>query len=65
MEGGDLMKVLVLALVFSALCSEAFCAIKWVKGYSRRDGSYVSGAYRDTSGDGNPYNNANYNGYNN
>ena len=28
------------------------------------DGSYTQGAYRDTSNDGNPYNNANYYGYN-
>jgi len=33
---------------------------RWVNSYFRRDGTYVSGYYRDTSNDGDPYNNANY-----
>ncbi len=44
--------------------SDAHAAIKYINGYSRSNGTYVSGHYRDTSGDGNPYNNANYLGYN-
>ena len=59
-------------LVFA--CLSVFCLtlfseiahadIKYVKGYNRSDGTYVSGHYRDTSNDGNPYNNANALGYN-
>jgi len=40
-------------------------AIKYISGYTRRDGKRVKGHYRDTSNDGNPYNNANYLGWNN
>ena len=38
--------------------------IKWVDGYSRGDGTPVRGYYRDTSNDGQSWNNANNNGYN-
>ena len=38
--------------------------IKYINGYSRSDGSYVSGHWRDTSADGIKYNNANYLGLN-
>lgn len=55
---------LITVFVISAFVSEAFADIKYQKGYSRKDGTYVSGHYKDTSGDGNPYNNANYLGYN-
>jgi len=60
------MKTLTaLALIAGILyASNAVAAIKWVNGYNRSDGSYTQGAYRDTSNDGNPYNNANYYGYN-
>ena len=45
--------------------SSANATIKYVSGYTRSDGSYVSGHYKDTSCDGNPYNNAGYLGLNN
>ena len=43
----------------------AEASIRYVNGYTRSNGTNVSGHYRDTSNDGNPYNNANYLGYNN
>ena len=59
------MKKLILVLVaLSIISAPAFAAIKRVKGYTKKDGTYVSSHYRDTSNDGNPYNNANYLGYN-
>ncbi len=50
--------------VLTALASPAFAAIKRIKGYTRSNGTYVQSHYRDTSNDGNSYNNANYLGYN-
>ena len=35
-------------------------ALSYVNGYRRSNGTYVSGHYKDTSADGNPYNNASY-----
>lgn len=32
----------------------------YVDSYYRRDGTYVSGHWKDTSGDGSPYNNRRY-----
>lgn len=61
------MKLSLVALLFLAVftMSEfAFADIKYVNGYSRKDGTQVSGHYRDTSNDGNESNNANYLGYN-
>ena len=46
------------------MVSNAQAEINWVHGYYRTDGTPVRGYYRDTSNDGNPYNNANYLGYN-
>ncbi len=57
-----LTAVLMMALTFAG---EAKASIRYVGGYYRSSGTYVSGGYRDTSHDGNPYNNANYLGYNN
>lgn len=60
-------KITFFALALAALtmfAGESFASIKYVNGYTRSNGSYVSGHYKDTSGDGNPYNNANYLGYN-
>jgi opacity protein-like surface antigen len=54
---------LAVALMICVFASSAF-AIKYISGYSRNDGTYVSGHYRDTSNDGNSYNNANYLGLN-
>ena len=60
-------KTIILAIasvVVLGVVSESHAAIKYVGSYFRHDGTYVSGGYRDTSHDGNPYNNANYLGYN-
>lgn len=38
--------------------------MQYINPYIRNDGTNVSGHYKDTSGDGNPYNNASYLGYN-
>ena len=54
------MKIIMLSLlaVFVFTATEpTFGDIGYVSGYSRHDGSYVQGYYKDTSGDGNPYNN--------
>ncbi len=50
------------ALVVFTLCiaSEAHAQVKWVSSSKSSKGGY----YRDTSNDGNAYNNANYLGYN-
>jgi hypothetical protein len=58
------MKTLLIALGLMLLTATAFAQIKYISGYTRGDGTSVSGHYRDTSNDGNPYNNANYLGYN-
>jgi len=58
------MKIIWLVLISMMIMGNCFAAIKWINGYSRSNGTYVSGHYRDTSNDGNPYNNANYLGYN-
>ncbi len=55
---------LVAGLCLFAFSGLVFAEINYVKSYSRKDGTSVSGHYRDTSGDGNSYNNANYLGYN-
>ena len=57
--------ILGLAVVMGlSIVGESFAAINYVGGYYRSNGTYVGGHYRDTSNDGNPYNNANYLGYN-
>ena len=52
----------VISMILSA--DYAFAEIKWINEYTRSDGTYVRGHYRDTSNDGNPWNNANTLGYN-
>jgi len=59
-----LMLVGVGALI-GAWLGTAQADIKYISGYSRGDGTYVSGHYRDTSNDGYSYNNANTLGLNN
>ncbi len=59
-----LFALAVAVFVLVALASPAFASIKRIKSYTRSDGTYVSSHYRDTSNDGNSYNNANYLGYN-
>jgi hypothetical protein len=60
------MKRLVLALLTVLMLSSAASAADYVRGYMRRDGSYVPGHYR-SSADGYRYNNystqGNYNPY--
>ena len=61
-------KLMILGIALAmglSMVSQSFAAIRYVDGYYRSSGTYVSGSYRDTSHDGNPYNNANYLGYNN
>ncbi len=55
-------KLMVLLTLFGMIASmsSANATIKYVKGYTRTNGTYVSGHLKDTSGDGNPYNNASY-----
>ena len=56
-------KLIILAIamfVVAAVAADGYCAIKWVSSSHCSRGGY----YRDTSNDGNPYNNANYLGYN-
>lgn len=57
-----LLAVIAVAVTFTFVVP-AFAA-KYISGYTKKDGTYVSGHYRDTSNDGNPYNNANYLGLN-
>jgi len=56
--------LMVLVIALFAFCSVAQAEIRYISPYSRSDGTYVSGHYKDVSGDGNPYNNANYLGLN-
>ena len=58
------MILMTLTAIMLTMVSESQAAINYVDGYYRSSGTYVSGYYRDTSNDGNPYNNANYLGYN-
>ena len=60
------MMILGMTVVMGlSMVGQSFAAIRYVGGYTRHNGTYVSGHFRDTSHDGNPYNNANYLGYNN
>ncbi len=59
-----LMTLAIMVAMGLSLATKSFADIKYVDGYYRSSGTYVSGYYRDTSNDGNPYNNANYLGYN-
>ena len=62
-KGGEIMKKLfslVALLVLFSITSAAF-ADEYVRGYFRRDGTYVPGYYR-SSPDSNPYNNYSFPG---
>lgn len=59
-----LLATLAMLFAITLFADSALAEIKYVNSYSRKDGTQVSGHYRDTSNDGNPYNNANYLGYN-
>jgi len=58
------VKKLIICLMFLLITTTAFAQIEWVNGYYTKSGQYRRGHYKDTSGDGNPYNNANFLGYN-
>ena len=62
------MKKLIALFVAVVIClvmvADGCCAIKYISPYIRSNGTYVGGHFRDTSCDGNPYNNANYLGLN-
>ncbi|MDD5129903.1 MAG: hypothetical protein PHS66_02475 [Candidatus Omnitrophica bacterium] len=64
-KGGIMGKVLFLtvAMLF-VFVAQGFCEIKYIGGYTKTDGTYVSGHFKDTSGDGVKWNNANELGYN-
>jgi len=57
------MRSLLIAALLTSIASISFAEVKYIKGYTKRNGDYVRGHYRDTSNDGNPYNNASYLGY--
>ena len=66
-KGHALIKYLAfsfMVLLSLSIAAPAFAEIDYIESYTRRDGTYVSGHYRDTSNDGNKYNNANYLGLN-
>ena len=58
------MKTLIAIALMLMFATTAYCDIKYIGGYDRKDGTYVSGHYRDTSNDGQSWNNANTLGYN-
>lgn len=51
------MRIMLAILLVLVFVSSAFAEIKYISPYRRSDGTYVSGHYKDTSADGNPYNN--------
>ena len=59
-----MFKNLIIVVLLMLIATPSFAAIKRIKGYTKKNGTYVSSHYRDTSNDGNRYNNANYLGYN-
>ena len=64
---GGCMKFLLMLLVVATIvlsATEGWSKISLIGGYTTRNGTYVQPHYRDTSCDGNKYNNANYLGYN-
>jgi hypothetical protein len=52
-----MMKSLLLTALLVIAATAAWAEIRYVNPYYRGDGTYVSGHYKDTSADGNPYNN--------
>lgn len=53
-------RILSLTLLIVMISGIAQAEMGYVDSYYRRDGTYVSGHWKDTSGDGNPYNNRRY-----
>jgi len=58
------MKTFIISLLILSIATPSFAYIRRTRPYYRNDGTFVNSSYRDTSNDGNPYNNANYLGYN-
>ena len=58
------MRIVLALIMLLSICSTAFAEINYVNPYYRKDGTYVSGHYKDTSRDGYDYNNANAQGLN-
>jgi len=66
-KGNEMKKLIVSVFALVAIltiASNGYCEIKYVNSYYRSNGTYVSGCFKDTSHDGNQYNNANYLGLN-
>ena len=56
-------KTIAMLMLLIALTQVCYASTKWVNGYFRRDGTYVQGHYKDTSADGNPWNNVKNNNF--
>jgi len=56
-DGGQTLKALIASLILMAICSTAYAEMGYVQSYYRRDGTLVSGHWKDVSGDGYSYNN--------
>lgn len=54
------MKTILSVMALVMICSAACAEMGYVRSYTRRDGTFVSGHYKDVSRDGNPYNNRKY-----
>ncbi len=54
------MRTISLLILIVMVAGIAHASMGYVNPYYRRDGTYVSGHWKDTSGDGNPYNNRRY-----
>lgn len=52
-----ILKTALLAMFIFTATEPTFADIKYVSDYYRKDGTYVSGHYKDTSGDGQSWNN--------
>lgn len=50
-------KTIAITVLLITLSQSAYAAIKWVNGYRRKNGTYVSGHYKDGSNDEKPWNN--------
>lgn len=52
-----MIRLAIAGVILMGMIGIAKADINYVGGYSRSDGTYVQGHYKDTSADGNPYNN--------
>lgn len=53
-------RLLLIVVLLLGFIGTAYAEINWVDGYYTTAGQYRGGHWKDTSGDGNEYNNANY-----